>query len=161
MDRNGVRMTRLPGRGRQLLLAGAATLVVACAPVVQVHGFAPTPEEIAQITPGRTDRSGVEQLVGLPSSTGVMEDSAWYYVLTETTQYTYRAPEVSDRRVVAIAFNDAGTVTAVNQYGLEDGRVIDLQSRITLTEGAELTVIQQILSSFGNVNPANFLPQGS
>jgi outer membrane protein assembly factor BamE (lipoprotein component of BamABCDE complex) len=136
-------------RHGQVLMVAAFVVLSACAPTVRVHGFAPTKEEIAQINPGTSTRESVQELIGLPSSTGVMEDNAWYYVQSETSQYTFFAPKVIDRRVLAITFDNGGRVTSINEYGLEDGRVINLQTRITVTEGAQLSVIQEILSNFG------------
>lgn len=150
-------MAKLPARLRLLVLAATFAVMSGCAPTIQVHGFAPTADEIAQIAPGSSTRESVQALIGLPSSTGVMQDSAWYYVLTETSRFMFFAPKVIDRKVVAIAFADNGQVTAVNQYGLEDGRVIDLQTRITVTEGAQLSVLQQILANFGRFDAAQFI----
>lgn len=86
-----------------------------------------------------------------------MENSAWYYVQSETSQFTFFAAKVIDRRVVAIAFNQTGQVTSVNEYGLEDGRIINLQTRITVTEGAQLGILQQILANFGRFDASQFI----
>jgi outer membrane protein assembly factor BamE (lipoprotein component of BamABCDE complex) len=145
---------------KPLAKAALLSLVIGlsgCAPTYRVHGFAPTADEIAGIRPGQSTRSSVQEAIGLPSSTGVMEDSAWYYVQSETRNYLFFAPEIIDRRVVAISFNSAGTVTAVRQYGLADGRIIDLETRVTVTEGAELSVLEQIMANFGRFDASQFI----
>ncbi len=150
-------MAKLGVRPAGLVMAAAFAGLVACAPTIQVHGFAPTADEISQIVPGSSTRETVLALIGLPSSTGIMEDSSWYYVQTETSQYTFFAAKVIDRRVLAIEFAANGEVTSVNEYGLEDGRIINLQTRITVSEGAQLGVLQQILSNFGRIDASQFI----
>ena len=48
-------------------------------------------------------------------------------------------------------------VTAINTYGLEDGRIVDLETDTTPTRGNRLTVLQQILGNFGNVDAGEIL----
>ena len=150
-------MAKLRVRPSRFVMAAAFAGLMACAPTIRVHGFAPTADEIAQIVPGSSTRESVQALIGLPSSTGVLEGNAWYYVQSETSQYTFFAAKVIDRRVLAIAFAANGAVTSVNEYGLEDGRIINLQTRITVSEGAQLGVLQQILSNFGRIDASQFI----
>jgi outer membrane protein assembly factor BamE (lipoprotein component of BamABCDE complex) len=123
-------------------------LAVACAPTVQVHGFVPPQADIARIRPGVDNTAAVQQILGLPSSSGVLRDSAWYYVQSTVENYTYHAPKVVDRTVVAVNFDNRGVVRDVKRYGLADGRVINLETRTTETGGRQLGVIEQL---FGNI----------
>lgn len=123
-----------------------------CAPVVETHGYAPDESRLADITVGQDTRASVQQKIGRPSTSGVFDDTGWYYVSTTVERYTYHAPEVTDRRVVAVEFDENDQVTALNVYGLEDGRVIDLQTRTTPTYGRKLTILQQLLGNLGRFN---------
>lgn len=139
--------------GRALLLcaglaAGLGTGLAGCAPTVQVHGYMPPPEDVARIRPGFDDTGSVEELLGRPSSNGVLRDSAWYYVQSRVETLTYKAPRVIDRTVLAVSFDKRGVVTGVERYGLEDGRVVNLTTRTTETGGREMGVLEQL---FGNV----------
>ncbi|MEM1298248.1 MAG: outer membrane protein assembly factor BamE, partial [Pseudomonadota bacterium] len=62
---------------------------------------------------------------------------------------TYHEPEVVERRVVAITFDQNDVVASVNLYGLEDGKVIDLETNTTPTFGAQLTILEQVLGNIG------------
>jgi outer membrane protein assembly factor BamE (lipoprotein component of BamABCDE complex) len=128
-----------------ILCAMAAT---ACAPTVQIHGYVPPPEDIAKIRPGFDDVGSVEQVLGRPSSNGVLRDSAWYYVQSRVESYTYHAPRVIDRTVLAVNFDQRGVVRDITRYGLEDGKIIDLTTRTTGTGGREMGVLEQL---FGNI----------
>jgi len=130
-----------------------------CAPRVKNHGYAPDDELVAGITAGRDTRGSVRRKIGRPSTSGVFTDAGWYYVATTVEHYLYNAPEVTERRVVAIQFDGNDLVSGVNVYGVEDGRIIDLQTRTTPTHGRELTILQQLLGNFGTLTGEQFLDQ--
>jgi outer membrane protein assembly factor BamE (lipoprotein component of BamABCDE complex) len=121
----------------------------ACEQSVQVRGNIPDAEVISKIDPGTHSRVDVASLLGSPSTVSTFEDSKWYYIGQKTTQFAFFEPEVLERKVVVISFNDAGYVVDTRTYGLEDGKIIDPVGRITPTEGRELSVIQQLLGNLG------------
>lgn len=139
------RITRLAGT------VAIGLMVIGCTEVVSTHGYAPPQEEIDQIVAGQDTRGSVRRKIGRPELDGVFSDDAWYYVATKIGRKTWHEPRVIDRRVVAIRFNPDDTVASVKQYGLDDGRVVDLETRTTPTRGRELTALQQILGNIGKV----------
>jgi len=137
--------------GALALLASMA--LGACAePRYAVHGYAPRSDELSRLTMGEDTTSTVRRKLGEPTIVGTFETDTWYYVSTVTEQTMYKLPVPIDRTVVQLAFNDAGVLERVNRYGLEDGRVIELETRTTPTYGRELTVLQQILGNLGKFN---------
>jgi outer membrane protein assembly factor BamE (lipoprotein component of BamABCDE complex) len=141
-----MRPKMLRSAGVALLVCGV--LVTACAPTVQVHGYVPREADIARVRPGFDDMGSVEEILGRPSSAGVLRDSAWYYVQSTVESYTYNPPRVVDRTVLAVSFDQRGVVRDVERYGLEDGRIINLTTRTTETGGRELGMLEQL---FGNL----------
>ena len=139
--------------GFRTLVAG--TLVVGllsgCERVMEQHGYAPAQEELAAIQVGQDTRASVRRKIGRPSTTGVFLPDRWSYVATEVENYLFYEPRVASRRVVAVRFDQNDRVASVNEYGLEDGRVVDLATRTTPTLGRELTLLQQILGNLGRV----------
>ncbi|WP_185802779.1 outer membrane protein assembly factor BamE [Pontivivens nitratireducens] len=137
-------------------VALAAVLVLgACAPRFQSHGYAPPDVELDRIVVGQDTKRTVGTALGRPGDTGILTDDAWYYVATNTETYLYRAKEVTERRVVAVQFDDDQIVRDVSVYGIEDGRPVELVSRTTETFGNELSVVQQILGNL--LNPGNLI----
>lgn len=132
----------------------AAAALAACEPIAHTHGYAPPPEALAQIQPGVDSVATVTQKIGRPSTGGVIRDDTWYYVASKTETWAYNPPEVVDRRVVAVSYDDSGLVRDVNTYGLEDGRIINLVTRTTPTYGRELTILQQVFGNLTNVGGA-------
>jgi outer membrane protein assembly factor BamE (lipoprotein component of BamABCDE complex) len=135
------------------------TALAGCAPTVQVHGYMPPPADIARIRPGFDDAATVEQVLGRPSSSGVLRDTAWYYVQSTVENYAWYAPRVVDRTVLAVEFAPNGVVREVASYGLEDGRIIDLTTRTTDTGGREMGVLEQLFGNLLNLDAEQFQDQ--
>ena len=138
----------LPSR---LLLAAlsAAALTAACAPVVGQNGFQAIDARPTDIVAGTDTRQTVLTKLGTPSTTSTFEsDTIWYYMSQTTEKYTYNRPQVTQRSVTEITFNDAGQVAAVRTLGLDDGERVVMNGRETPTRGRQLTILEQLL---GNV----------
>jgi outer membrane protein assembly factor BamE (lipoprotein component of BamABCDE complex) len=127
-----------------------------CSPVVTRHGYAPPEEQVETIRPGIDTRGSVRRKIGRPGMDGVFGSDDWFYVSTTVEKQAFYAPEVTDRRIVAVSFDDIGVVQRVDRFGLEDGRIIDLETRTTPTFGRQLTIIQQILGNLGALDPVIF-----
>ncbi len=132
---------------------------VACTPKVEVHGVILDDELVKQIKVGQHNRAAVEELLGSPSSIASFNGETWYYISRRTETLAIFEPEVKDQRVLAISFDvGAGTVRAVENYDLADGRLIRLVERQTPTRGKELGFIEQLL---GNVGRFSGSPSGN
>ncbi|MEY4872157.1 MAG: hypothetical protein RLZZ563_1487, partial [Pseudomonadota bacterium] len=62
-------------------------------------------------------------------------------------------PREIDRQVVSISFDEGGTVANVERFGLERGKVVPLSRRVTESSVRGLSLIQQLLGSFGRIAP--------
>ncbi len=122
---------------------------------MQVRGNIPEGEAISKINPGVHTRIDIASLLGSPSTVSTFEDSKWYYIGQKTTQFAFFEPEVLERKVLVVSFDDAGYVADTKTYGLEDGKIIDPVERITPTEGRELSIIQQLLGNLGRFTGTN------
>ncbi|MEM0921990.1 MAG: outer membrane protein assembly factor BamE [Pseudomonadota bacterium] len=145
--------------GRIAACAVLGFSVMACTPTVRVHGFAPDEVSLETVQAGVDTRGSVRRKVGRPSSSGVFTDTGWYYVATTVEHLAYYQPEVVDRRVVAITFDERDVVASVNAYGLDEGRVVDLETRTTPTAGRGLTILEQLLGNVGLGNIAGVIEE--
>ena len=130
-----------------------------CAPAVKNHGYAPDDALLAGITAGTDTRGSVRRKIGRPSTTGVFTSTGWYYVATTVEHNLYHAPAVTDRRIVSVQFDANDVVSGVHVYGLEAGRIINLQTRTTPTHGRELTILQQLLGNLGTLTGEQLLEE--
>ena len=62
----------------------------------------------------------------------------------------------TDRRIIAVTFDENGLVSDVAEYGLEDGRVVAIADRETPTRGRELTFLEQLLGNVGRLPTEQF-----
>jgi outer membrane protein assembly factor BamE (lipoprotein component of BamABCDE complex) len=143
--------------GRWLPLPLVLSAVVACSPVYRNHGYVPAADELALLTVGKDTRDSVEIAVGRPSAAGLLNDEGWYYVQSRYRQFGPRAAQEIDRQLVAISFDKDGTVTNIERFGLEDGRVITLSRRVTETSIKGQGLIRQLLKNFGRFRAGDFL----
>lgn len=130
--------------------------LMACAPVLRNHGWAPSDSELATIEAGRDTRESVGEKVGRPRAEGVLSDSAWYYVESRWEHGGLYEPKEIDRQVVAISFAPNGTVSNIERFGLEQGEVVALSRRTTTTGVATITFLRQLLGSIGRISPGQF-----
>lgn len=137
-----------------LLMISAAFLLGACTPTRATHGYVPRHGVVETVRIGQDTREVVQAKLGRPSTIGTFDSSTWLYVSQKTSQTAFFAPEVTDRQVLAITFDENGRVATINRYGLEDGRVIDLVTRTTPTHGQEMTLVQQLFANIGRFNPS-------
>lgn len=131
------------------------TTVMACTPLIKNHGYIPEEEDLARIVVGQDTRESVTSIVGPPTSGGVLNGSGFYYVQSKFRTLGAFAPQEVEREVVAISFNDAGVVTNIERFGLENGQVIALSRRVTDTGVQDSTFIRQLLSSLGQFDASS------
>ena len=65
------------------------------------------------------------------------DGKAYYYISSTDTQKSFFLPTEADRQVVAVYFNQGGTVDNIANYGLKDGKVFDFISRKTPAPGGK------------------------
>ncbi|MDO5641357.1 MAG: outer membrane protein assembly factor BamE [Paracoccus sp. (in: a-proteobacteria)] len=139
-------------------LVFALTLfVTGCAPVYRHHGYVPPEEDLALVQIGQTSQFELENLIGRPSSQGLLQGSSWFYVGSRWRHYGAMRPREIDRQVVAISFSPNGTVSNVERFGMEQGRVVVLSRRVTDSNVTSVGLIRQILGNIGNFNPAGII----
>ncbi|CAD0185379.1 SmpA / OmlA family protein [Ruegeria sp. THAF57] len=148
-------VNRLKPASKALVFGACLVVAGACTPVFENHGYVPTPEELAEIKVGVDTRDSVIEAVGAPTSSGVVRDSGYYYVRSKVRHYGPKRPEVVERQLVAISFDQRGVVRNIERFGLEDGVVVQLDRRVTDSSIEGRGFLRQLLGNIGNFNPAN------
>lgn len=113
-------------------------LLAACSPEVDHRGYVPKPGAFNQISSGMS-KMEVEGVLGSPSTTASVQfkGDSYYYITSTTEGRAFLTPKETAREVIAIRFDEQGQVRSFAQYGLEDGRIIDMNSRQTVVAGEE------------------------
>ena len=138
------------GRVRWLGVAALAACLGGCLNYdgeVQ-RGYVIDMAELAQLKPGTPAQKVLADL-GTPSTTSTVGGDAWYYISQKVDRaMAFSSPEVTDQHVVAVYFDGKKNVTRVANYGIEDGKVVDMVTRTTPTGGAEQGFLKNLLRSF-------------
>ncbi|MBP2230363.1 outer membrane protein assembly factor BamE [Azospirillum agricola] len=147
-------MTRsIPSALRTVALLGAVLstgLVAAgCSPVVATRGNLTDPELVAELQPGQSRRDDVAAVLGTPTSVGTFDPNVWYYIGQKTEKTAFFQPEVVDRRVVIVRFDEAGTVREIRKLDQSNGQDIEMVDRSTPTAGREMGFLEQMMGNVG------------
>jgi len=149
MGTTGLRHRALRGIGMLTLVAA----IGACTPIVRNHGYIPLEQDLAQIQIGVDTRETVSEAIGTPTAGGVLDGTGYYYIASQFRHYGFFAPQEVSREVLAISFSPSGTVSNIERFGLEEGRVVALSRRVTSSGVRDTTLIRQLLGNIGNFNP--------
>lgn len=142
---------------RGIMAVCVAASLSACVAEFRNHGFIPPEGELEQFIVGEATKDTIEAAFGKPQASGLLEASGWYYVRSQFRHYGAFEPKEINRQVLAISFDESGTVSNIERFGLEDGKVITLSRRVTQTNVQGITFISQLLGSVGNLSAEQLL----
>ena len=145
---------------RAVIAVAGLSIAMACTPIIRNHGYIPVAEDLDQIVLGEATRETVRTIAGQPTSQGVVGDSAFYYISSKFRHFGAMAPVEFDRNVLRVSFDEAGLVSNIQRFGLQDGQVVELSRRVTDNSVRDSTFVRQLLSSIGQINAGDFLGGG-
>ncbi len=122
---------------RAVIAVAAALLLSGCSETIIKHGHQFHDTDLQAVQPGMSQEQ-VQSTLGTPATTAVVGNgNAFYYISSTMGQASFLKPTEKDRQVVAVYFNQGGTVESVANYGLKDGKVFDFISRTTPAPGGK------------------------
>ena len=140
---------------KKYLFIALVFLLASCSPVVENRGYVFDEKLLDQIKVNETISNDVMDILGSPSTTSAIDASTWYYIYSKAETVAFYHPTVTDRRVLAVSFDDDNKVNNLKYYGLEEGKIISYVDRTTPTRGRELTVLQQLFGNLGRLGAGN------
>ena len=143
-------ITRLPLRVVRPVLGamGVALVLSGCVAQVSNHGHVFSQEEISQIRQGMS-KEQVKLVLGTPDTRSSIGGDAYYYISSRHETVGFMPSKVTDRKILAIYFDEYNATRRVAHYGLKDGKVVDIMSGSTPSHGKELNLIQQMFGNLG------------
>jgi outer membrane protein assembly factor BamE (lipoprotein component of BamABCDE complex) len=140
--------------GRAILVATMVALfaATACAPRVDTRGNAVLIDDVAKLEPGTHTRDHVLNALGSPSSSATFGNDVWYYISERTETTAFFAPEVIERQVVVIKFDEHSVIQTVDVLDEQNAENVEPTDRTTPTAGNTLGMIEQLLSNIGRFN---------
>ena len=128
---------------------------------MKVHGNMIRDDELVYVEQGQTSQNDMIMMFGQPTTKGSFDEDIWYYI-GQTVEYrSLMKPDVVERKIVEVCFDEEGLVESVKGYNLADGAEIDTCPDETESLGTERNVMQQLLGNIGKfnapkANPADF-----
>ncbi len=132
-------------------------MVSACSAQYQNHGYVPTETEMTELIVGVDTRATVDDVVGPPSTSGILGGGDYYYIRSRVKSFGMFRPKEIERQVLAISFNQDDTIANIERFGLERGRIVPLSRRVTDSSVVGNGFLRQMLGNFGKLNPGNFV----
>lgn len=151
-------ITRRPITGVLLTVAMLAALS-GCARMERFHGYTPDARELAQVRMGETSRAAVIDLFGPPVALGTLDDSRIYYVSSKFERFGPFAPQEVAREVLVMRFDGDDILRDIARFTREDGVIIALDRRVTDDGIADVSILGQLLGSFGRIDAGQLLGQ--
>ncbi len=146
---------------RVALVLTLTILIAGCVSTRNRHGYVmERGESELSADVGIDSKDSIIARYGEPSVRPPLNDDVWYYISTATNARAFYNPDTTNRTIVAFKFDEEGKVIEVAEYDLEDGIPVNLVDRETPTRGKELTIIEQLLGSVGQL-PAITEGQGN
>ena len=142
--------------GRSLRLGAAVTVVatlgLAGCTTSEVFNQGYVVDQTAlDLTPVGSSREQVLLSLGTPSTTATFDNEVFYYVSQKRVRGAmFMKPKLVDQSVLAVYFDEDGTVKQIANYTLKDGRVFDMITRTTPTGGVDKSFLAQVLSGAGS-----------
>lgn len=151
-------VARHAARAIRSVVFGLALLsLAACVERIRAHGYVPDEEQLSQITVGVDTRDTVSDVLGAPSTSGLIDDSGYYYIRSSFRHFGPTQPKVIEREVVAVTFDSGGVVQNIERFSLQDGRTVVLSRRVTDIDGRNNGLLRNLLRNLGRFDPASVL----
>lgn len=147
----------MPSKRRHFTAAGLTMIaglgLAGCMGETLQRGYIPSETALQQVQVG-APREQVLIALGTPSTTADFGGEVFYYISQKTNRpVAFMNARVIDQTVLAVYFDDTGAVSEVANYGLEDGQIVDLVSRVTPTGGKDFSFLSQLFSATGVMMP--------
>jgi outer membrane protein assembly factor BamE (lipoprotein component of BamABCDE complex) len=111
------------------------------------RGYQVDQDAVSQIKVGATTKQQALATLGSPSTTSTVGGDAWYYIGQKMHQTLAFMPvQMTDQHVLAVYFDKNGKVSRIANYGMQDGKVFDYDSRTTPTGGAEPDFLRNMMA---------------
>lgn len=134
----------------------AAFAISACSTIRSYHGYVPERSDAPDTAViGEDTKATVLTKFGEPSTLGTFDGDIWYYISARTQQRAFLSQKTVWRQVVAVRFDESGTVSEVRVADVDDAISVAHVNRVTPTRGKTLSLLQQLFGNIGRLPAPN------
>lgn len=139
---------------RALALAGllaSVAVVSGCTSIRDRRGYIVDPLLYSAVQPGIDNQRSVSATLGQPTFKSQYGTPTWYYVSSNTRQRPFARPKIETQSVMAVTFDDAGNVLAIDRSGGDRIVYLTPDSDETPTLGRERGFLEDLFGNIGAV----------
>ena len=118
-------------------------LLAACEPKVAERGNLVDPDRLARVKTGDS-KDDVFKALGSATALGTFNENNWYYIGQRTEQESFFLPEVTEREVVEIDFDDNDQVASIKKLGKDQGNDIAMVQDISPPQGRDTSFAEDV-----------------
>ena len=133
---------------------GAAALLAGCNSITGHRGYIADEVLLRAVQPGIDNQQSVERTLGRPSFISQFGEPVWYYISSTTGQRPFTTPRITAHTVLAVRFDEAGNVSAVDRTGIDQVAYISPEDDETPTLGRERSFLEDLFGNIGQVGAA-------
>jgi outer membrane protein assembly factor BamE (lipoprotein component of BamABCDE complex) len=123
--------------------------LAACTETITKHGHQFQENDLKAVNSGMSQEQ-VRTTLGTPTTTATVGGgSAYYYISSTQGQTSFFTPVEKDRKVLAVYFNQLGSVDRVAHYGIKDGKVFNFAKQQTATPSRDEGIIKALFRNLG------------
>ncbi|MEK9733080.1 MAG: outer membrane protein assembly factor BamE [Paracoccaceae bacterium] len=125
---------------KQLALVLVMATLAACGGQYRNHGYMPLAEDVDALIVGVDTRDSIIEVMGVPTTGGILTEEAMYYVRSRVHHKGYVKPNEIQRDVLVLSFDKNQILRNVERFGIEKGKLIRLEHRVTEAPGGDRIV---------------------
>ena len=144
-------------KGFLLLLILISILGSACTSISEINGSMPLNNDVQRLEIGKDNKMSVLKLIGEPINRETAHLNSWLYAQQRTKTFAFFKPEVIERQILNLTFDQNDFLVKIESYDINDGKAIDPSSKRVVTEGRKLSFWQQISGNIGNLSGEQFI----
>lgn len=131
-----------------------SVLLSSCLKAVESRGYTLEGINTSQLQPKLSTKDDVIRVLGSPSSKSYFGKDTWFYISSKAEKVAFLDSKTIEQRIISVEFNEAGTLTALKEFNLDDAKQVQYAKESTPTEGSDTSAVGQMLSNVGRFNPS-------
>ncbi len=126
-----------------------------CISRVEKHGYMFDLSDQEKLQEGITTRDGVLRAMGSPTVISDLDsEETWIYYSEDVKQLLFFTPEITDRTILVLRFDNENTVKEVKKITLNDEKKnIDFVHNYTAVDNHDVGFLKSFFSNVGQVRP--------
>jgi outer membrane protein assembly factor BamE (lipoprotein component of BamABCDE complex) len=129
-------------------------LLTSCFNQIETKGYSFELSDYQLVKEGLSSKDSVIEHMGYP--TFVIDENKgelWVYFSENTERFLFFKPTILKRQIMAVGFNNQGTVTKINNYNLTDENHVKFAEDYTNVDSQKSGFFSEIFSNIGQVKP--------